>query len=148
MEEEYYNPKKSSAYIGAKSFKRELNKRNGLKYKSGDVDDWLMKQEPYTLHKIIVNKFQRRNTTAAEPGVQYQADLLDVQSHSRDNEGYRFILTVIDIFSKKAWAIPLKTKGGEVVARALDEICSCDAPLYLQTDKGKGFYNVHVCSAL
>lgn len=148
MEEEYYNPKKSSAYIGAKSFKRELNKRNGLKYKSGDVDDWLMKQEPYTLHKRIVNKFQRRNTTAAEPGVQYQADLLDVQSHSRDNEGYRFILTVIDIFSKKAWAIPLKTKGGEVVARALDEIFSSDAPLYLQTDKGKEFYNVHVAAVL
>ena len=40
--DEYYNPTKPSAYLGAKSFKRELNKHN-LKYKSTDVDDWLIK---------------------------------------------------------------------------------------------------------
>ena len=88
--DEYYNPAKTSDYLGARNFKRELNKHN-LKYKSKDVDDWLLKQEPYTLHKRIVNKFQRRNTIASGPEIQFQADLLDVQSHSKDNDGYKYI---------------------------------------------------------
>ena len=144
---QYYDPTKNSAYLGAKNFKRQLDK-SGLKYKSEDVDDWLMKQEPYTLHKRIVNKFQRRNTIASGPEVQFQADLLDVQNHSKDNDGNTFILTVIDVFSKKAWAIPLKNKGGREVAAALDAIFKDVAPLYLQTDKGKEFYNAQVASVL
>ena len=147
FDDEYYNPAKTSAYLGARNFKRELNKHN-LKYKNKDVDDWLLKQEPYTLHKRIVNKFQRRNTITPGPEVQFQADLLDVQSHSKDNDGYKYILTVIDVFSKKAWAIPLKNKGGNEVSAALDGIFDRIAPLYLQTDKGKEFYNASVANVL
>ena len=105
--DEYYNPAKTSAYLGARNFKREVNKHN-LKYKSKDVDDWLLKQEPYTLHKRIVNKFQRRNTITPGPEVQFQADLLDVQSHSKDNDGYKYILTAIDVFFQKGVGYSIK----------------------------------------
>ena len=42
----------------------------------------------------------------------YQADLCDVSSISEFNDGYKFILTVIDVVSKRAWAFPLKSKTG------------------------------------
>ena len=62
------------------------------------MDEWLMKQEPYTLHRRIVNKFQRHNTIVSKSEIQFQADLLDVQSHSKDNDGFHFLLTVIDVY--------------------------------------------------
>ena len=51
-------------------------------------------------------------------------------------------------FSKKAWAIPLKNKDGNEVSAALDGIFDRVAPLYLQTDKGKEFYNASVANVL
>ena len=42
----------------------------------------------------------------------FAADLVDMQQFSRDNKGVKYLLTVIDIFSKYGWIIPLKTKTG------------------------------------
>ena len=57
--------------------------------------------------------------------------------------GYKYILTVIDIWSKYGWAIPLKTKAGETVKKAFESIIndSNRAPRYLWTDHGLEFYN-------
>ena len=41
---------------------------------------------------------------------QWQADLVDMQSFARGNKGIKFLLTVIDVLSKRAWAVPLKNK--------------------------------------
>ena len=145
---EQYDPKKTSAFLGARNFNRQLKKQVRKQYKKRDVDEWLMKQEPYTLHRRIVNKFQRRNTIVSESEIQFQADLLDVQSHSKDNDGFRFLLTVIDVYSKKAWVIPIKNKSGSEVAKALDELFKSTRPMYFQTDKGKEFYNSEVARVL
>lgn len=53
---------------------------------------------------------------------QYQADLIDWSKYAKKNDGYKWILTVLDIASRKAWAIPLKDKTGKTVAEALEPI--------------------------
>jgi hypothetical protein len=46
---------------------------------------------------------------------QWQDDLVDMQRFEKQKKAYKFILAVIDIFSRYAWALPLKSKRGEEV---------------------------------
>ncbi|XP_011635951.1 uncharacterized protein LOC105426429 [Pogonomyrmex barbatus] len=67
-------------------------------------------------------------------------------TYTRFNKGYHYILTIIDVLSKHAWAVPLKTKSGDEVARAIEKIIRDDGrcPKNLQTDREKEFYNANV----
>ena len=62
--------------------------------------------------------------------------------YSGFNRGHYYILTVIDVLSKYAWAVPLKSKGGSETADAIVEIirASGRCPKNLQTDMGKKFF--------
>ena len=64
------------------------------------------------LHKPIIRKFKKRNVYSAFKDNIWGADLADMQLISKFNKGFRFLLCVIDIFSKYAWVIPLKGKKG------------------------------------
>ena len=44
----------------------------------------------------------------------WSVDLIDKSSLSKYNNNYKFIFTVIDIFTKYAWAFPLKKKSGSI----------------------------------
>ena len=59
-----------------------------------------------------------------------------------ENDGYRYLLIVIGVFSKQAWVKKLKKKDGKSVTNAFDEIFVTCKPAKLQTDKGKEFLNV------
>ena len=54
----------------------------------------------------------------------WSADIVDMQSLEKFNDGYKYILTVIDIFSRYAWAIPLKTKTAKETSKAFETIIS------------------------
>ena len=68
-----------------------------------------------------------------------------MQQLSKWNKGYKYLLMVIDIFSKYGWIVPLKDKKGETVTKAFQQIFKeGDKPEYLWTDKGAEFYNKHM----
>ena len=68
----------------------------------------------------------------------WSADLADMQAFSSFNKGFKYILTVIDVFSKYAWAVPIKDKS---VTKAFEKIVSERIPKKLWVDEGKEFYN-------
>jgi transposase InsO family protein len=136
MNESYYNVNDSVSYRGA----RPLAQRFGTKTAS----DWLKTQDAYTLHKPLRKKFPRRKTFAKGIGDLFQADLVDMQSTSRSNDSHRFILTCIDVFSKKAYALPLRDKRGPTLAAAFDQIFADIVPNLIQTDRGTEFLNSQV----
>jgi len=76
----------------------------------------------------------------------WAADLVEMQVFSKFNRGVRYLLTVIDVYSKYGWMLPLKDKSGKSVADAFKEILkkSKRKPEKLWTDKGREFYNKHV----
>ena len=74
----------------------------------------------------------------------WAADLADMKAFEKDNDGYTFLLLVIDIFSKYGWIVPLKNKKGVNVAKALENIFQERKPGKLWTDKGAEFYNKDV----
>ena len=71
------------------------------------------------------------------------ADLADMQSRSKFDKGFRFLLCVIDIFSKYAWVIPLKDKKGVNIVNAFQKVLdkSDHKPNKIWVGKGSGFYN-------
>jgi len=70
------------------------------------------------------------------------SDLVEMQQFSEWNKGYRYLLMVLDVFSKYGWIVPLKDKKGETVTEAFKTIFKEGRkPQYLWTDKGKQYYN-------
>ena len=67
-----------------------------------------------------------------------------MQAFSKFNRGVKYLLAVIDIFSKYGWLIPLKDKTGKSVASALKTIFKERKPEKMWVDKGKKFYNKDV----
>ena len=99
----------------------------------------------YTLHKPVRRRFPTSPVLVFGPYEQWAADLVDTQNTSKWNKGTKYLLCVIDVFSKFAWVEPLKTKKGVDVALALTKIfnsrLAAQYPTSLQTDAGKEFYN-------
>lgn len=79
-----------------------------------------------------------------------QADLIEMIPYATHNNGMKYILTVINIFSKKAYAQPLKNKSGAEVCKALETIIKSFGYTVknIHTDRGKEFYNVNVQTML
>lgn len=95
------------------------------------------------IHRSARINFPRRHVILKDIDDLWQADLMDMQNISKFNTNYKYILVVIDGFSKYAWAIPLKQKNKESVSMAFNTILSCEKriPRNLQTDLGTEFYN-------
>ena len=74
----------------------------------------------------------------------WAADIIDMQAFSKDNNGIKYLLTVIDIFSKFVWIIPLKRKTGPEVANAFSRILKERRPSKTWVDRSRAFYNKDV----
>jgi transposase InsO family protein len=96
------------------------------------------------LHAPARKNFPRRRVIVRGYDDLWQADIVEMRPYSRFNRGYHYILTVIDVLSKHAWAVPLKNKSGKEVTQAFAGIFRERYPKNLQTDKGKEFYNSDV----
>lgn len=97
------------------------------------------------LHRPARRNFTRRHVTIKGQYDLFQSDLVDLQAYSRENGGHRYILVVVDAYSKFAWARALTSKSGKEVATAmLDILSTCAAmPTNVQTDHGTEYYNLH-----
>ena len=102
------------------------------------------KQLANELYKPIIRKFEKRRVYSTFKDNIWGADLADMQLLSKCNKGIRFLLCVIDIFSKYAWVVPLKDKKGASIVKAFQIILkqSNRKPNKIWVDKGSEFYNV------
>ena len=94
----------------------------------------------------MVNETRFLHTAqTSEIDEQWQMDLADMQSMQKFNNGYRYLLVCIDVFSKYAWVIPLKNKTGPSLVDALKKILSSRRkPEKIFTDQGTEFLTRHV----
>ena len=93
------------------------------------------------MHKPVRRKFPRRKVEVYSVDDIWGADLVDMQEWSRVNKGYKYMLNVIDVFSKYAWSVPLKDKKGDTVTEVFKYIVqnSNRMPKHIWVDKGKEF---------
>ena len=97
------------------------------------------------LHKPIIRKFKKRKVYSAFKDNIWDADLAAMQLLSKYNKGIRFLLCVIDIFSKYASVVPLNDKKGISIVKAFQSILkqSNRNPNKIWVDKGSEFYNAY-----
>ena len=70
------------------------------------------------LHKPIITKFKKRKVYSSFKDNIWGVDLADMQLINKYNKGIRYLLCVIDLFSKYAWVVPLKDKKGATITNA------------------------------
>lgn len=101
------------------------------------------KQIVEELHKNARKNFPRRRVIMRGINDLLQADLVEMIPFASVNKNYKYLLTVIDTFSKFAWALPLKTKTSTEVTNAMKAVLKTikSPPKNLQTDDGKEFFN-------
>ena len=137
MEEKYGVPEHPASLGGIDKFYKALDKKIPKK----QIAEYLQGVDAYTLHKPARTKFPTNRVIVYGMNAQFQADLVDVRNLKRYNDGYQYILTCIDVFSKYAWAIALKQKRGVDITQAFEKIFSERLPKALQTDAGTEFKN-------
>ena len=83
-----------------------------------ESDDQLAEE----LHKPIIRKFLKRSVYSRFKDNIWVADSADMQLISKFSKGFRFLLCVINIFSKHTWIVPLKDKKGISIVNAFQKI--------------------------
>lgn len=137
----YYNFEHPASYGGV----AKLSKASGVSQKK--TKEWLMTQDTYSLHKPIRLNFPRRKVLSYGIGELIQCDLIDLSKFAKQNNNYRYLLTAIDVFSKKSYAIPLKKKNADSLVEAFKKLFrQTKTIINLQTDEGGEFYSRKVKS--
>lgn len=96
------------------------------------------------IHHSARKNFSRRSYVMRGINDTFQADLIEMIPWAQQNRGNRYILIVIDVFSKRAWVKALKNKTGGEVTKAMATIFNENPqhiPRNMHTDEGKEFYN-------
>ena len=125
------SPDKKSVGSGAKHVNTKITPQN--------------QQLAEELHKPIIRKFKKRKVCATFKDNIWDVDLADMQLLSKYNKAIRFLLCVVDIFSKYAWVVPLKDKKSISIAKVFQIILkqSNRKPNKIWVDKGSEFYNAY-----
>ena len=95
------------------------------------------------LHRPVIKKFSKRKVYSSFKDNIWGVDLADTQLLSRKNKGIKYLLCVIDLFSKYAFVVPLKDKKGASVVKGFEKIAneSGRRPNKIWVDQGSDFYN-------
>ena len=141
LRETYYNP---AHVAGFGSVRKLLTAAKNAGFENatlGNVKRWLLKQETYGLTKPARRHFKRSSVVVEGLDAQWEVDLMDMSRLAKFNSDRRYVLVVVDVFSRFCWTNVLKTKTATEVARALSGIFQLGRkPRYsLRSDKGREF---------
>jgi transposase InsO family protein len=135
----YYDPKNPSAFSTLKALYNAVDRT----ISKDAISRWLEKQRTFTLHRPKRKRFPRNFYDVDNIGDLWQTDLICWESLAEHNDGHKYILVVIDCFSKFAFTVALKSKNSLDVVNAFKQIFENVklTPLRLSSDRGKEFTN-------
>ena len=143
----YFNPSHPGSYGSPASLYRVVKREGKFQISLNAIGKWLQGIDSYTLHRQPRRKFKRNKVYVPRMDYQWDADLMDMTKISTYNDGYSYVLLVIDILSRYVWTVPLKSKRGEEVVKAFQSIIGQPRELTkVRTDKGTEFTNHKVQS--
>jgi len=98
-----------------------------------------IKQYKKELLKPVRPVKQRRSAVFFHNNDVFAADLLDVGRFAKLNKNVKFLLCVLDLYSRYAWVFPLKSKDAKAVQKEFEQIRA--VPKKLWVDRGGEFTN-------
>lgn len=122
-----------------KSLKKKLKNVN-----THELKNFLNEQNVYTLNKRAVYNFKRMPYLVSHKDILWEMDLLSILQLSKYNDDVKYLLTVIDVFSKEAFVRPLRSKYPHEVTKVFKDILKSNGRkcLTLRHDAGKEFFSV------
>lgn len=142
LERIYTDPSHPASFSGPRRLKREVDREGRFKISRKEIVSFLESQDTYSTNRPVHRRFKRNRIMVSGVHQQYDMDLCDMSKlrRYRGNRGTRYLLTVIDVFSRFAFVRPLRNKTGKVVAKALEDIMTSGSkPERCRSDKGAEF---------
>ena len=134
------DPSHPAKFSNPRTLYKAVKTEGKHKISHSQIKKWIQKQESYSRNKSIKRKFQHERVIVAGIDDQFDADLASLVYYADDNDGYKYLLVVIDIFSRYSWVEPLKDKTASQIVNAFDKILSGGRiPKRLRTDAAKDF---------
>lgn len=136
MKNFYYDPGHYAGYSAVDNLTRATD------LPRAEVSRWLESQDAYTLHRQSRQRFPRLHYNVSNVDDLWEADLIELQNLKRYNNGYAYLLVIIDVLSKYVWVEPLRDKTSASVINAFQRVLDGSegrVPEYLQSDKGREF---------
>lgn len=137
----YFKPGHPAAFSGPKKL-QSIVKKAGYRPPLKFLKEWTSNQESYSLNKNALNKFTRSRVVVKNIRHMYDTDLADLSDLANANDGIKYWLIVIDVFSKKLGLRTLKTKNALEVKNAMQSVFEeMQTPELLRSDGGREFDN-------
>ena len=126
LENLYSSSKSNIAFTGVTPLYNEA-KKIFSNIRILDIKIFLKSQDSYTLHKLTPKKFKSyRKVIVSRPKVIVSLDLIDMNRLSNYNDGYKYLILFIDVFSKKITVIPIKSKSKLDILKGLKQFFNID----------------------
>ena len=140
----YYDPRKAGSFSGPKALYKAVRADGKRVLSMKKIKNWLKSQDVYTMHRRTVRKFQRNRVYVEKMDAMWDVDLMDMTAYAEENDGVRYVLVAIDVFSRYGWGVPLKTKKAGEVSKGFDVLlvkAGGRTPVKIRTDHGGEFVN-------
>ena len=118
----YLNPSHPASFGSPDRLYKIVKKEEKYKISHSQIKKWIQKQESYSLNKGGKRKFQRGRVIVEGIDDQFDIDLASLNYYADENDGYKYLLVVIDIFSHYGWVEPVKDKTAKEIVKAFDKI--------------------------
>lgn len=137
----YYSPDSPASFSGAQKLYEHVKTQGLFQLSKYRIQKWLSTQQNYSLHKPSrVKNFKRRPVISSDIDFLWEADIGFIESRAKYNNGYKYVLVVIDVLSKYLFALPLKDKRAASIIRAFKIIFARGRQCtQLRTDHGSEF---------
>lgn len=117
----------------------KIAKQNNLKVTLKQVKEFIDDQKVSQLHKKAPKR-SNHPITAPNKNIEYQMDILDMQKFYTKNQHYRYILVMIDIFSRRGVGVPLKSKSADDTVQGIKKAFEyLGTPKIVASDNGLEF---------
>ena len=148
IQRRYNTPSAAGSFQGPSKLYQSA-KKDGENITLRDVRQQLEKENSYTLNRSVINKFPRNHVIVEGYDTQWDLDLGNLYLLHQENDGFKYFLLAIDIFSRYVWVRPVKTKYSKEIVQAIKSIfAEGRKPRSIRTDGGREFQNSAVKSFL
>ena len=139
LKDRYYDPSFPGSYSALNTFHREIKNEGIHTITKARVMKFLKTQDAYTMHKRLKRKFKRNKYNVINIDDVWLSDLKDFSSISSHNSDHKYVLVVMDMFSRFVWIFPLKTKKPIEVSQKLKQLFKIRKPKLFVTHKGSEY---------
>lgn len=132
-----YDPEHPASYSGPDKFYRIVKEEGKIKIGRRRIKQWLQDQDAYGLSRNVVRKFPRSKYVVNTVDSLWEMNLADLSNIKPHNDNYKYLLFVIDVFSRSLWIQSIKDKTAKNVISVLKIILSSGRkPTSIRSDKG------------